>query len=180
MIRKSSIFINAYALAFILSSCSDATFSGNNNKEKRDGQKLSSEAGEQPAPSGEAGDKPGPGADEGCQSAPDLNEKYEFKDAGDVIRFVNGIGIFTPIPGGGNAGAVKFDDITAKKVCELKGYAEVESKSSGSYKSPKDNQISGWDEALYDFSLKPASSFNRFIDNLKCKGKVKLQCPNAK
>ncbi|MBI3251576.1 MAG: DUF11 domain-containing protein [Candidatus Andersenbacteria bacterium] len=97
-----------------------------------------------------------------------FNEEWEIRD------FVNSLNRFTRIPdaNSGRDGAVFFDDISARKVCELAGLPTVVSKTAGSYSSPGDNTIAYWDAGRNDFVVVPAPQRNVFIDKLTCEGQV--------
>jgi len=102
-----------------------------------------------------------------------FNEEWEIRD------FVNSLNRFTRIPdaNSGRDGAVYFDDVSARKVCELTGLPTVVSKTPGSYSSPGDNTIGYFDASRNDFVIVPAVQRNVFIDKLTCQGTVATPTP---
>ena len=102
-----------------------------------------------------------------------FNEEWEIRD------FVNSLNRFTRIPdaNSGRDGAVYFDDVSARKVCELTGLPTVVSKTPGSYSSPGDNTIGYFDPSRNDFVIVPAIERNVFIDKLTCQGTVTTPTP---
>lgn len=97
------------------------------------------------------------------------NDRFTFSDAWQIRSFVNSFSEYIDIPeSGNNAGALRADDATALKICNLKGYATAENYTNGSYNTCGDNSIAYWDPTINDFKLVNACQFNSYISTLTC------------
>ncbi|TSC98119.1 MAG: hypothetical protein Greene101449_975, partial [Candidatus Peregrinibacteria bacterium Greene1014_49] len=108
-------------------------------------------------------------------------EQFTFTTEWEIRKFINTFPQYTHIPddGSGQEGAARFDDVTAAKVCELKGFPTVASKSAGSYTSCGDNTIGYFDAALNNFVVIPACNSNVFIEQLTCQRTISTQCSDG-
>lgn len=90
---------------------------------------------------------------------------FHFGDNRPIVQFVNSMG-YGPF---GSPTSIAFDDVSALKVCNLKGYSAVLSKSSKSWDSCEDNKHVYWSEAQNTF-LKTGNAChpNRYLQTLTC------------
>src|SRR3989344_5511602 len=97
-------------------------------------------------------------------------EQFTFNTAWEIRDFVNSLSGLTRIPDDSapQSAAARFDDTTANKICELKGYTSVVSMTPDFYRSCSDNQIAYWDNSRNDFTLIPSCQHNSFIWTLTC------------
>lgn len=108
---------------------------------------------------------------------PDNGETFSLKDPFAIVNFVNGrVGLFGYSRITGAAGMNK-DDATAKQICNMAGYADVQSYSCSSsqyggrcwFSSCGDNTMGKWKESINDFqTLKACAAGNRWIGTLTC------------
>ena len=104
-----------------------------------------------------------------------------YKDPFGIREFVNSKALqygFTPVPVTGQAGALNFDSVTAKKICQLAGYDDAATMDCVStydnarcgWYSCQDNVLAKWNPARNNFDIGNAcSAGNTWISSLVCK-----------
>jgi len=95
---------------------------------------------------------------------------FTFNNAVEVRAFVNTFPQYNYVPTAWhNAGALRNDEVTREKICELKGYDSVNGYTQFSWHSPGNNHVAWWDEGIDNFRVVyPSSGNNYLIDNLVC------------
>lgn len=96
------------------------------------------------------------------------NDRYTFPDFYQIRSFINSFSQYIDIPESSNAGALRADNTTALKICNLKGYATAESYTKRGFTSCGDNSIAYWDPAINNFKLINACQSNSFMMTLTC------------
>ncbi|MEK6914549.1 MAG: putative metal-binding motif-containing protein [Nanoarchaeota archaeon] len=112
------------------------------------------------------------GKDNDCDGLVDesnLSPSFIFNEEWEIRDYINSLHKFTFLPDGENdASSIKYDQVSANKVCELKGYETAEIKKVSSYVSCFDNNHAYWDPVVNDFKYFNACLYNLHIEKLLC------------
>lgn len=102
-----------------------------------------------------------------CGIAGTTKSRFTFPNPWEIRTFINTFPQFTHIPEDPSA-APRNDTATAAKVCELKGYPTVISRTEYRYTTCYNNGIAYWDAATNDFIVMNACRDNRQLASLVC------------
>ena len=102
-------------------------------------------------------------------SVPTRSATYTFTDYYQIRDFINSMGLYTTIPSsyGYNSGVENTIE-TAQKVCELKGYTTVVSRTNGNFGSCSDNGVAQWDSDENDFVVTSSCPSGNHLRQLTC------------
>ena len=91
-------------------------------------------------------------------------EEFTFNNYNEVVSFINSLGYYP------NSNAINYDPLSAKKVCELKGYSDVKTYTSGSFYPCYTKKHLIWDPIKNNFvQFIGCSWWSKYIDELTCK-----------
>ncbi len=111
-----------------------------------------------------------PGMADACPAptVPERPATYTFDNYFKIRDFVNSTGLYTSIPlTQALNGALYPDMVTARKVCEIKGYASVVGVPGyGENDSPEDNPLAQWVPAQNDFVIRESCDKDDDIPNI--------------
>ncbi len=97
-------------------------------------------------------------------------ETYAFTNYYQIRDFVNSTGLYTSIPPlQAVNGGLYYNDETAQKVCDLKGYSGVNSKTPSSVGSCSDNPVGKWNASTNDFDIISSCPTGTRMQTLVCK-----------
>ena len=116
------------------------------------------------------------GKDNDCDGVVDestLAPSFMFNEEWEIRDYINSLNKFTFLPNGEHdASSIKYDQVSADKVCELKGYSNAEIKKISSYVSCFDNNHAYWDSVANDFKYFNSCEYNLHIEKLLCSSPI--------
>mgnify|MGYP001612112636 CR=1 FL=1 len=102
---------------------------------------------------------------------------FTFNSAWEIRDFVNSFPQYTNIPNTEpGSGALRSDEVTATKICQLKGYKVSKILSADYYRSCENNTIGYWESSVNDFKIINACQNNRYIKSLQCSEPLVIVC----
>ncbi|MFA5724421.1 MAG: LamG-like jellyroll fold domain-containing protein, partial [Candidatus Pacearchaeota archaeon] len=104
-----------------------------------------------------------------CLNSSQPTTTYKFSSSGEVIDFVNALGLnYTYIPDDRTTNGVSSDSATIATVCQLKGYSRAVTVTSTYFSPCTDSIVAKWNPSKGDFDLVPACESNNIIATLIC------------